>query len=198
MPIITDKRKFSFEFPYEWEGEDGNKINFPCKYLYGTYGPTIQIFFGEGQGVELPADIFAEIGNFLVQQGILSPTVPQMPHHAPSAGGKPMAVPLLRGASGGARQPQSQNPLAPPMQSMSQTINPLAPRAVETSALGGQGVEVPSLSNEEIMAARQAAKEKANASALRFRRGHVADAYVPPETSINRRATEAANGAEEG
>jgi hypothetical protein len=80
MPIITDKKKFSFMFYYEWEGEEGQKLTFPIKYLYGTYGPTIQVFFGEGegqQGVELPADIFGEVANFLVQQGILAPSVAQ-------------------------------------------------------------------------------------------------------------------------
>lgn len=208
MPIVTDKKKFSFEFFYEFEGEDGQTQTFPIKYLWGTYGPTIQVFFGEGQGVELPADIFGEIANFLVQQGILAPAIAQRQiPNMPPVGGKPMAVPLLKGATAGIiamRQPQPQatqqtptviNPLAP-QASMSQTINPLAPRGQEVSALGSQPNEVPSLSNEEIIAARLAAKEKAMREGVvnKFRKGHVEGAYVPDDPiTKSRKATEAAN-----
>ena len=207
MPIVTDKKRFSFEFYYEYEGEDGRQITFPIKYLYGTYGPTIQIFFGQQnengdqQGVELPADIFGEISNFLLQQGILAPTQAARPTPQ-TAGGKPMQVPLLKGAAQGImatvqRQPQSNNPLIP-QQSLSQNVNPLAPKT-EISALNVPPAdgEVPSLSNEEIMAARLAAKAKANAnSANRFRKGHVEGGYDEPGVPISRRATLAANDTE--
>lgn len=202
MPIVTDKKKFSFEFPYEWEGDDGQKIVFPCKYLYGTYGPTIQIIFGQNDdgsanGVELPADIFGEIGNFLIQQGVFAPPMPTLPaipqRQGSAVGGKPLAVPLLRGA--GITLPQTQMPMTP----QSTIINPLAPKAAEVSVLSDPHPqhEVPSLSSEEIIAARLAAKAKANSDG-RLRKNHKEGEYVPPpNTVLKQRVAAAAEGTDE-
>jgi len=190
MPIVTDKRKFSFEFFYEFDSEDGQKFTYPIKYLYGPYGPTVQVFLPDGAYVELPADIFGEISNFLVQQGVLPPSnfSPQS-----AVGGKSLAVPLLKGAMGAVHSRQQKNPFAPQI-----NTNPLAPTSELSNLYPSQEIEVPSLSNEEIMEARQEAKVKANANTkTHFKKGHIENGYNPPSDSPTKRATRAADEIEQ-
>ena len=190
MPIITDKKRMSFETVYEHQNEDGQVITLPIKYLYGTYGPTVQIFFGgDNGGVELPADMFADVANWLASYGVGIPTpqfpqFPQQQQHVPTAGGKALQVPLLKRATPGMGAAQ----VYPP-----QSMNPLAPQRADVNPLNlPPSEEVPSLSNEEIMAQRTAAIAKAK-NVDRFKKGHVEGAYVPPPRSASSRAAEAAN-----
>lgn len=205
MPIEPDSTKFSFEFGYKWEGPDGTKYTFPMKYLHtDTYGPTIQIFFEDGNGVELPAEMFTEVANFLISQNVVQGALPpaRLP---PTTGGKPIGVPLLKRATPTAmanalqtQHPQvSHLPFVPTAAQQSPTLNPLAPPRAELGSLSIPQGEVPSLSNEEIMAARAEAKARAVASAPRMRKGHVADAYEPPPGSMQHRAVATANAIEE-
>lgn len=144
MPIASDSTKLSIDFAYEWEGEQG-KTTFPLRYVYGTFGPTIQIFFSEEQGVELPAEMFKEVSDFLIQQGVIRTNIPQVQ----ATGGKPMAGPLLR--RGGM--------LAPPQ--TQQAVNPLAPKVEPVTTLSNPAAESPPLSEEEIKAERLRARAKA-------------------------------------
>jgi hypothetical protein len=69
MPISTDTTRMSIEFIYEYQTPDGNVLQYQMKFQHTSYGPTITVAQAPYEPIELPADMFTEVSQFLAQQG---------------------------------------------------------------------------------------------------------------------------------
>lgn len=150
MPISTDTTKFSIDFSYEWESQDGQTLTYPMKFLHGQFGPTVQIMDGSGGAVELPAEMFIEVANFLVQQGVIKgAAMPTPKMNKP----QPLAMPMVKPRVAGAI----------PMGGGGAIRNPLVPEVNQLQTIQDQPPPT-DVDPEEIMRQRMEAKAKASAS----------------------------------
>jgi hypothetical protein len=158
MPISTDTTKFSIDFAYEWESPDGQTLAYSMKFLHSQFGPTVQISDGNDGMIEFPADMFVEVANFLIQNGVIKggPMPMAQKMNKPSPMGMPMVKPRVTGAI--------------PMGGGGVVRNPLVP---EVTAFQNQNIQDQpppvDVDPEQIMRERIEAKAKASAN----RRGKV-------------------------
>ena len=71
MPISSDQTRLSIDFGYEYTAIDGNVLQYQMKFMHTPTGPTVQISNGPYEPVELPADMFVEVAEFLISQGVV-------------------------------------------------------------------------------------------------------------------------------
>lgn len=72
MPISSDKARFSIEFLYEYETPTGEVLQYNMKYAHTEHGPIISVHQPPYEEIQLPADMFTEVTQFLTQQGIFN------------------------------------------------------------------------------------------------------------------------------
>lgn len=161
MPILADTKKRNIEFTYEWQASDEQVMVFPMKCTHSDNGPMVQISLGEQGILELPAEMFVEVADVLLQEGIVQGTRSIGPTPLP-AGGKALQVPFLRKGTATGLQVSSQaraaNPLIPV-----EPISNLVAQPEEENA-------IPQPSNEEIMQERMRARGRASAGEKRVNR----------------------------
>jgi hypothetical protein len=147
MPIAKDETRLSIEFTYEFEPLVGEKFIYSMKFIHASVGPIVQISNGSYEAIELPADMFTEVAEFLVSQGVIRGTKPPIsnPQQMVVSGTKVLGIPTI-------------NKTKP--QSSTLTTNTVLPSEIEQTE------------NQEMLAQRMAAKERASKAKKPFRAAH--------------------------
>ena len=97
MPIQTNNTRLSIDFAFEHETYEGT-ITYQMKFVHTEAGPILQILNGGYEPIELPAEMFVEVADFLIKQGVMKgntskPTA--IPGQLP-IGNTPLRLPAMR------------------------------------------------------------------------------------------------------
>lgn len=151
MPIAKDETKLSIDFVYEFEPLVGEKLQYSMKFMHSDVGAIVSILNGPYEAVELPADMFTEVAEFLISQGVIRGAKPPISNQQiVMTGGKTLGIP---------------------------TINKTK-KTIEASPVEVIHTEANELSEEEIaekqemLAERMAAKARASKAKKPFRAAH--------------------------
>lgn len=123
MPIATDATRLSIEFGYEYETPGGDVITYQMKFMHSEAGPTVQISNAHYEPIVLPAAMFTEVAEFLVNQGVLKGVKPPVIGRSESSGvAGGLGLPTIArrpGATVAATRPAPVTPVEP-VEAMSQ------------------------------------------------------------------------------
>ena len=111
MPISTDGTRLSIEFGYEYVTPSGDVLNYQMKFLHTAAGPSVQISNGPYEPVELPAQMFTEVAEFLIAQGVLRGAKPPVVGRSDSGGIGLPQISRRAGATIAATKPSPQEPV---------------------------------------------------------------------------------------
>lgn len=153
MPIAAENTRLSIDFAYEYETPDSEVLRYQMKFQHTTQGPIVTISQGPYEPVELPADMFTEVAEFLISQGVVKGAKPVTLGHASKVGS--LAIPSINKA----RRPLIE-PKPEPVQAITQA-------QVEADDADEKSEEVAA-----VMAEREAAKARAAKAKKPFHSAH--------------------------
>ena len=76
MPVSTADARLSIDFGYEYETPSGEILTYQMKFMHTEAGPTVQISNAHYEPIVLPAVMFTEVAEFLVNQNVLKGAKP--------------------------------------------------------------------------------------------------------------------------
>lgn len=76
MPISSDNTRLSIDFIYEYQTPDGMVLQYQMRFQHTEVGPIVSVTQAPYEGVELPADMFGEVAQFLNSQGAMRSFAP--------------------------------------------------------------------------------------------------------------------------
>lgn len=97
MPVKNES-KLSIDFIYVYDIEStGESTEYQMRFTHTDIGERIQIFLtSTGEGIELPAKMFPEVTEFLIQRGVLKGNKTSAPQNIPVIrSGQKISVPTV-------------------------------------------------------------------------------------------------------
>ena len=91
MPVI-DQKRLSIDFGWEHSFPSGEKLTYQMKFYHSDIGGIVQIGNGVHEPFEIPVEMFTEVAEFLISQGVIKGS----PLKASSGGGT-SGLPALPG-----------------------------------------------------------------------------------------------------
>jgi hypothetical protein len=162
MPIHQNNTRVSIDFQYEYQLPDDHIIQYNMKFSHTPSGPIVSIAQeGYAEAIELPADMFYEVFNFLNTQGMFRNKIPVIGSAPPS---RPTNIPTINKKDN--KLPTVTGHVAAPLQNITQE-NPIVslPQDNET-------IEIDPEEAANIAKHRAEAKAKANIEKSKMRPTH--------------------------
>jgi hypothetical protein len=71
MPISTDNTRLSIDFGWDHIFKTGEKVHYQLKFYHAEHGGMVQIGNGIYEPYEVPVEMFTEVAEFLIAQGVI-------------------------------------------------------------------------------------------------------------------------------
>lgn len=164
MPISSNNARLSIDFGWEHVFPNGERATYQMKFYHSDIGGIIQIGNGVYEPFEVPVEMFTEVVEYLISQGVIKGQPMQ------KMGGLPGGV-GGKGTSGLPSLPGKKPTLAPPVKA--EPVQSFQQHASE-EAQPQPGVVSPPGETDEMMKARMAAaaQAKVKGEKNKFRTGH--------------------------
>ncbi len=162
MPITTDQTRLSIDFAWEHTFPAGDRVAYQIKFYHSEVGGILQIANGVYEPFEVPVEMFTEVAEFLIAQGVIKGSPLRVSGTKSPIGGGTAGMPSLPG-----RKPLAPAIKAEPVQAL---VNEKPEDAVEVDE-----------EQAEMLKQRMTAKAKAaiNGAKNKFRKEPIPDPNPP-------------------